>query len=49
MNQLLAWMEDNQADGELAMEHFLTNYSDTWNSWVSTAVAARVQQGLAAL
>lgn len=46
MNELLAWMEDNQADGEVAMEHFLTTYPDTWTAWVSEDVAAKVKAAL---
>ncbi len=49
MNELLAWMEDNQADGEAAMEHFLTRYPDTWTPWVSPAVAERVRKALSRL
>jgi glycine betaine/proline transport system substrate-binding protein len=46
MNDLLAWMEDNQADGEVAMEHFLKNNTDRWSGWVSKEVAAKVQKAL---
>ncbi|MCV6611343.1 MAG: ABC transporter substrate-binding protein [Amphritea sp.] len=46
MNGLLAWMEDNQADGEVAAEHFLVEYPDVWAGWVSADVAAKVKQAL---
>jgi glycine betaine/proline transport system substrate-binding protein len=46
VNELLAWMEDNQADGDIAMEHFLKNYESTWTPWVSKEVAAKVKQAL---
>ncbi|WP_419835243.1 ABC transporter substrate-binding protein [Endozoicomonas atrinae] len=49
MNQLLAWMEDNQADGEMAMEHFLTNYESTWSQWLSADVVEKVKQELGSL
>ncbi len=49
LNQLLAWMEDNQADGDIAMEHFLSNYEATWSTWVSTEVAAKVKKALVEL
>ncbi len=49
MNELLAWMEDNQADGDIAMEHFLQNYESTWTPWVPKAVANKVRQALADL
>jgi glycine betaine/proline transport system substrate-binding protein len=46
MNKLLAWMEENQADGDIAMEHFLSNYPNVWKSWVSAEAADRIQQAL---
>ena len=35
MNKLLAWMEENQADGEMAMEYFLREYQTVWQSWLA--------------
>lgn len=49
MNTLLAWMEDNQADGNIAMEHFLKNYESTWSAWVSAETKAKIKKALAAL
>ncbi|RTE66776.1 ABC transporter substrate-binding protein [Amphritea opalescens] len=46
LNTLLAWMEDNQADGEVAAEYFLTEHEDLWMPWVSADVAAKVKQAL---
>ncbi|MGF1695727.1 ABC transporter substrate-binding protein [Vibrio lamellibrachiae] len=46
MSQLLAWMEDNQADAEEAMYYFLENYADTWKTWVSDDVASNVENAL---
>lgn len=46
MNEFLAWMEDNQADGDIAMEHFLKNYESTWTPWVSESVAKKVKSAL---
>ncbi|WP_394126471.1 ABC transporter substrate-binding protein [Vibrio hepatarius] len=46
MNQLLAWMEDNQADGEEAMFHFLEEYPQIWTAWVPQDVADKVKQAL---
>ena len=48
LNRLLAWMEENQADGEMAMEHFLKT-SDQWQGWVSEQAAKNVQKALAEL
>ena len=49
MNELLAWMEDNQADGDIAMEYYLTNNKDNWTTWVPADVAAKVQKALDSL
>ncbi|MFT6556176.1 MAG: glycine betaine/proline transport system substrate-binding protein [Sneathiella sp.] len=49
MNSLLAWMEDNQAEGDIVMEEFLKNYEDTWTPWVSAEVAAKVKKALSEL
>lgn len=46
MNSLLAWMEDNQADGEMAMYHFLDNNKEMWQKWVSSEVAEKIEQAL---
>ncbi|WP_434362677.1 ABC transporter substrate-binding protein [Parasalinivibrio latis] len=46
MNSLLAWMEDNQADGEIAGEHFLANFPEIWTQWVSEDVAKKVKNAL---
>ena len=49
MNSLLAWMEDNQAEGEVVMEEFLKNHEATWTAWVSADVAAKVKKALSEL
>lgn len=46
MNQLLAWMENNQADGEETMFHFLEEYPQIWTEWVPQDVANKVKQAL---
>jgi len=46
MNVLLAWMEDNQADGETAAEYFLKTQAAKWHEWVSDEVAAKIQTAL---
>lgn len=48
LNRLLAWMEENQADGEMAMEHYLKS-SEQWHSWVSQQTVEKVQKALAEL
>ncbi|MGD8110033.1 ABC transporter substrate-binding protein [Vibrio sp. TRT 17S01] len=46
MNQLLAWMEDNQADGEEAMHYFLEKYPQIWTQWLPEDAVKKVQQAL---
>jgi len=48
-NQMLAWMEDQQADGDIAMEHFLKNYKENWKGWVSKDAAQKIEKALAEL
>lgn len=47
MNELLAWVEDNQADGEIAAAYFLKNHADVWKAWVRADVAAKIDAALA--
>ena len=49
MSEMLAWMEDYQADGEMAMEHFLNEYPAVWQSWLTESQAEKVQRALARL
>jgi len=44
MNNLLAWMEDNQADGEYAAIHFLQEYPEIWTPWVSAEAADKIKK-----
>ncbi|MGF1741356.1 ABC transporter substrate-binding protein [Vibrio profundum] len=46
LNHLLAWMEENQADGNDAMYYFLTQYPQIWHQWVPQAVADKVDAAL---
>ena len=47
MNGLLAWVEDNQAEGETAAVHFLTTHPDVWMKWVPADAAANIKKALA--
>ena len=46
VNELLAWMADEQATGEDAAYHFLENYEDVWTAWVEPEVAEKVKAAL---
>ncbi|MDR9826810.1 ABC transporter substrate-binding protein [Vibrio sp. FNV 38] len=49
MNQLLAWMEDNQADGEYAMEYFLTENESKWSTWLTPEVTDKIREAVSSL
>ena len=42
MNQLLAWMEDEQATSEDAMYYFLETYPEKWKAWLPESIAKKV-------
>ena len=46
VNELLAWMQENQANGEDGAHHFLKNYPQIWSEWVTPEVAERVKAAL---
>ncbi|TXR53362.1 glycine betaine ABC transporter substrate-binding protein [Reinekea thalattae] len=46
MNKLLAWMEDNQANGEIGAYEFLESYPEVWTPWVSEEVATAIKASL---
>ncbi|WP_191601225.1 ABC transporter substrate-binding protein [Marinomonas algicola] len=46
MNKLLAWMEENQADGEIAAEYFIENHEALWSKWVPADVATKIKNSL---
>lgn len=43
VNQLLAWMSDNQANGEDGAKYFLKNNPDVWTQWVTPQVAEKIK------
>ncbi len=46
MNLLLAWMENNQADGDIAAEYFIENNEALWSQWVPADVAMKIKNSL---
>lgn len=46
VNEVLAWMGDNQATNEDAAWYFLENYEDVWSGWLSPEVAEKVKGAL---
>lgn len=46
INAMLAWMDDNQADGEFAMEHFMLTQEHIWRNWVPNDIAQQLRAEL---
>jgi len=46
LNQMLAWMDDNQATGEQGALHYLKTYPEEWTPWVSLEVAEKIKASL---
>tara|TARA_B100000686_G_C16685855_1_gene914760 strand:- start:177 stop:1166 length:990 start_codon:yes stop_codon:yes gene_type:complete len=46
MNELLAWVKDNQADGETAASYFLKNHEKIWSNWLPLQNFKKVQAAL---
>lgn len=46
VNQLLSWMNNNQATGADGARHFLKTQPELWTTWVTPAVAQKVKAGL---
>lgn len=49
INEVLAWMKDNQADGDTVMVHFMKNYEKIWSKWVTKETAGKIKAALAKL
>lgn len=46
VNQMLAWMADNQATGEDGAKEFLKKNPDVWAKWVAPQVAEKIKSAL---
>lgn len=46
VNDLMAWMTENQAPGEDAAKHFLETNGSVWEKWVTPEAAAKIKAGL---
>lgn len=46
INAMLAWMDDHQADGSFAMEHFMLTQESLWRNWVPANVAQQLRAEL---
>ena len=46
MNALLAWGEDNQAEGNEMAGYFIVKHEELWSSWLPADVAAKVKAAL---
>jgi glycine betaine/proline transport system substrate-binding protein len=46
LNSLLAWMDENQADGEYAAENFMVEHADIWKAWLTDEQISKVESAL---
>lgn len=46
INEVIAWMGENQADGEYAMDYFMVNYEDMWRRWLPAGPEQQVADAL---
>ena len=46
MNQILAWILDNQADGLTASIYFFKNYKNIWKTWLPIEITNKIQAHL---
>ena len=46
VNELLAWMQENQATGEDGAWYFLENNEDLWTTWVSEEAAEKIKDAI---
>lgn len=46
VSQVMAWMTDNQANGEEGAKWFLANMPDVWTKWVPADVADKIKAAL---
>ena len=46
MNDVLAYMEDNEATQEEAATYFLQEYESVWTQWVPSDIADKVKDAL---
>ncbi len=46
VNELLSWMQANQASGEQGAREFLKKQPEIWNKWVSPEAAKKIQAAL---
>jgi glycine betaine/proline transport system substrate-binding protein len=46
MNAVLAWGEDNQAEGDEMAGYFIKNHGDLWTSWLPDEVESKVKAAL---
>ena len=45
-NDVLAWGEDNQAEGNEMAGYFIVKHEELWSSWLPADVAAKVKAAL---
>lgn len=46
MNAILAWGEDNKAEGNEMAGYFMQKHEDLWSTWLPTEIAANVKKAM---
>jgi glycine betaine/proline transport system substrate-binding protein len=46
VQNVMAWMTDNQATGDDAAKHFLKSKPDVWTKWVTPDAAEKIKSSL---
>jgi glycine betaine/proline transport system substrate-binding protein len=46
MNDLLAWKDNEQADGKTSAINFLKNHEKSWTGWLPGGVVAKVKSAV---
>lgn len=46
LSEILAWGEDNQAEGNEMVGYFMIKYEKLWSTWLPADVAAKVKNAL---
>ena len=46
MNEMLVYMNENQAEGDDAAVEFLRKHEEVWTQWVTAEVAGKVKAAL---
>jgi len=46
LNQMMVWMDDNQATGDVAAAHYLKTYPQEWEAWLPPEIVEKIKASL---